>query len=238
MSPQGQQHWRMWSGDVLLSGHGDLGEDHFSWPQIWWRQCSSHRGEQGGVYQVQYDHCFIITVFWVEFFIGSLLTASLLAVLQSDGRVEVLPRGGRSDQSFPGRIQWGGSTSVAPVLWWKGAWGEQHALNLLTNRCQWKVCWVNIFWRPVETALRAILAPQITVIDKHCLTLRWYNWTCQCLQVFSSFLLFSSLFSFSLTLFYPCFASSPFFFPFPCLSLPSIFLILNLHTLLNTCKTS
>lgn len=126
ISPQGQQHRRVRSGDVLLSGHGDLGEDHFSWPQTWWRQCSSHWGEQGGVHQVQWNlYCIIDRILSWDHFLGDLKSEFLLPALQSHGRVEVLPRGGRSDQSFPGRLQRGGPTSVAPVLWWKGARGEQ-----------------------------------------------------------------------------------------------------------------
>lgn len=59
MSSQGQQHWRMWSGDVFFSGHGDPGKDHVSWPQTWWGQCSSHRGEQGGIHQVRHNHTWL-----------------------------------------------------------------------------------------------------------------------------------------------------------------------------------
>ena len=148
ISPQGQQHWRVWSGDVLLSGHGDPGQDHFSWPQTWWHQCSSDWGEQGGVYWVQYNH-FISDLslsFWVDHILK--LTKYLICCLQSDGRVEVLPRGGRSDQSFPGRLQRGGSTSVAPVLWWKGAWGEQQAWFCWCSKCSSLFsdpCWMCLF---------------------------------------------------------------------------------------------
>lgn len=49
---QGQQHRRVWSGDVFLCGQGDPGGGHHSWPQAWRREHRGHRGEQGGVHQV------------------------------------------------------------------------------------------------------------------------------------------------------------------------------------------
>jgi len=52
--PQGKQHRGVWPGDVLLRGQGDPRGGHHARAEDRRRQPPGHRGQQGGVHQVQY----------------------------------------------------------------------------------------------------------------------------------------------------------------------------------------